>query len=139
MGQCTEVSQIIRPSGIAGLDIIDSGPLPSNPAELLDSPRMKELLEQCKTRYDSVIIDGPAMLVSDAKALAAAADGTLVVLNAASTHRGAAARILRELQSIRANVLGTVLMGVKSRKGGYFQEVYRSYLEYQQVPIRSGI
>lgn len=139
MGQCTDVSQIIRPSGIAGLDIIDSGPLPSNPAELLDSPRMKELLEQCKSRYDSIFIDGPAMLVSDAKALAAAADGTLVVFNASSTHRGAALRILRELQSIRANVLGTVLMGVKSRKGGYFQEVYRSYLEYQQVPIRSGI
>jgi len=139
MGQCTDVSQIIRSSGIAGLDIIDSGPLPSNPAELLDSPRMKELLEQSKTRYDHVLIDGPAMLVSDAKALAAGADGTLVVINASTTHRGAAMRILRELQSIRANVVGTVLMGVRSRKGGYFQEVYRSYLEYQQVPIRSGI
>ncbi len=139
MGQCTEVSQIIRPSGIAGLDIIDSGPLPSNPAELLDSPQMKELLEQCKTRYDFVLIDGPAMLVSDAKALAAAADGTLVVFNASVTHRGAAMRILRELQSIRANIVGTVLMGVRSRKGGYFQEVYRSYLEYQQVPVRSGL
>lgn len=139
MGQCTDVSQIIRPSGIAGLDIIDSGPLPSNPAELLDSPRMKELLEQSKTRYDYVLIDGPAMLVSDAKALAAAADGTLVVINASATHRGAAIRILRELQSIRANVVGTVLMGVRSRKGGYFQEVYRSYLEYQQVPIRTSM
>lgn len=139
MGQCTDSSQIIRPSGIAGLDIIDSGPLPSNPAELLDSPRMKELLEQCKTRYDYVLLDGPAMLVSDAKALAAVADGTLLVFNASSTHRGTAMRILRELQSIRANVIGTVLMGVKSRKGGYFQEVYRSYLEYQQVPVRSGI
>lgn len=93
MGQCTDISQIIRPSGIAGLDIIDSGPLPSNLAELLDSPRMKELLEQCKTHYDYVLIDGPAMLVSDAKSLPAAADGTLVVFKASATHRGAAMRI----------------------------------------------
>lgn len=138
MGQCTDISQIIRSSGIAGLDIIDSGPLPSNPAELLDSPQMKELLEQCKTRYDYVIIDGPAMLVSDAKSLSAAADGTLVVFNASATHRGAAMRILRELQSIRANIIGTVLMGVRSLKGGYFQEIYRSYLEYHQLPVRSN-
>ena len=138
MGQCTDISQIIRLSGIAGLDIIDSGPLPSNPAELLDSPRMKELLEQCKTRYDYVLIDGPAMLVSDAKSLSAAVDGTLVVFKASATHRGAAMRILRELQSIRANIVGTVLMGVRSLKGGYFQEIYRSYLEYHQLPVRSN-
>jgi capsular exopolysaccharide synthesis family protein len=138
MGQCTDISQIIRPSGIAGLDIIDSGPLPSNPAELLDSPRMKELLEQCKTHYDYVLIDGPAMLVSDAKSLSAAADGTLVVFKASATHRGAAMRILRELQSIRANIVGTVLMGVRSLKGGYFQEIYRSYLDYHQLPVRSN-
>jgi capsular exopolysaccharide synthesis family protein len=138
MGQCTDISQIIRPSGIAGLDIIDSGPLPSNPAELLDSPRMKELLEQCKTHYDYVLIDGPAMLVSDAKSLSAAADGTLVVFKASATHRGAAMRILRELQSIRANIVGMVLMGVRSLKGGYFQEIYRSYLDYHQLPVRSN-
>jgi len=38
MGQCTDISQIIRPSGIPGLFIIDSGPLPSSPAELLRQP-----------------------------------------------------------------------------------------------------
>jgi succinoglycan biosynthesis transport protein ExoP len=139
MGQCTDAMQIIRPSGIPGLDIIDSGPLPSSPAELLDSQRMKELLDLCKAKYDHVILDGPPMLVSDAKSLASAADGTIVVFNAAITHRGAAMRILRELQSIHANTIGTVLMGVKSRKGGYFQEVYRSYLEYQRVPVNPNL
>lgn len=139
MGQSADAVQIIRPSGIPGLDIIDSGPLPSNPAELLDAPRMKELLDLCKARYDHVILDGPPMLVSDAKSLASAADGTIVVFNSASTHRGAAMRILRELQSIHANTVGTVLMGIRSRKGGYFQEVYRSYLEYQRVPVHSTL
>ncbi len=136
MGQCAEEKDVIRPSGIEGLNVIDSGPLPANPAELLDGPRMQQLLERCKQLYDYVVIDGPAMLVSDAKVLAVMADATLVVINAADTHRGAAQRILRELQNVRANTLGIVLMGVKSRKGGYFREAYRSYQDYQRVQLK---
>lgn len=135
MGQCTDEQQIIRPSGIEGLFLIDGGPLPANPAELLNGDRMKTLLARCKDQFDYVLIDGPAMLVSDAKVLAANADGTIVVFNAATTHRGAAMRILRELRDINANTLGTVLMGVRTRKGGYFREVNRAYQEYQRVPM----
>jgi capsular exopolysaccharide synthesis family protein len=139
MGQCTDEKQILRPSGIEGLFLIDSGPLPANPAELLNGDRMKTLLDRCKEQFDYVIIDGPAMLVSDAKTLAAQADGTIVVFNAATTHRGAAMRILRELRDIHANPLGAVLMGVRTRKGGYFGEIYRSYQEYQRVPIQRPV
>jgi succinoglycan biosynthesis transport protein ExoP len=138
MGQCQDEKEIIRSSGIEGLDIIDSGPLPANPAELVDHPRMKQMLERTKQLYDFVIIDGPALLVSDAKVLASHTDGTLVVFNAAGTHRGMAQRILRELQNVHANTVGTVLMAVKSRKGGYFREVYRSYQEYQRVPVNQA-
>jgi capsular exopolysaccharide synthesis family protein len=136
MGQCGDEKDVIRSSGIEGLNVIDSGPLPANPAELLDSPRMQQLLERCKPLYDCIIIDGPAMLVSDAKILAAITDATLVVINAADTHRGAAQRILRELQNAHANTAGIVLMGVKSRKGGYFREAYRSYQDYQRVQLK---
>ncbi|MEN6306657.1 MAG: polysaccharide biosynthesis tyrosine autokinase [Anaerohalosphaeraceae bacterium] len=138
MGQCSDEKDIIRFSSIEGLDVVDSGPLPANPAELLDSPRMQQFLERCKQVYDYVIIDGPALLVSDAKVLASGTDGTLVVFSAAGTHRGAAQRILRELQHVHANTLGTVLMGVKSRKGGYFREAYRSYQDYQRVQIKQA-
>ena len=139
MGQCSDEKQIIRPSGIDGLFVIDSGPLPANPAELLNNSRMKTLLDHCKEQFDYVIIDGPAMLVSDAKTLASQADSTIVVFNAATTHRGAAMRILRELRDIHANTIGTVLMGVRTRKGGYFRESYRSYQEYQRVPMQQTV
>jgi succinoglycan biosynthesis transport protein ExoP len=139
MGQCENPQQIIRPGGIENLFIIDSGPLPANPAELLSSNRMKALLEHCRDQFEHVIIDGPAAMLSDSKTLAAQADGTIVVLNAQSTHRGAAIRLLRELRDVHANVIGTVLMGVKSRKGGYFQEVYRSYQEYQRVHVEQPV
>jgi Mrp family chromosome partitioning ATPase len=139
MGQCDTEDQIIRDSGIEGLYIVDSGPLPANPAELLSGRRMQALLEHCKSNFDYVIIDGPAMLVSDSKTLASLADGTIVVFNASSTRRGAAIRILRELRETHADIVGTVLMGVRSRKGGYFREYYRSYQQYQRVQIEQPV
>jgi capsular exopolysaccharide synthesis family protein len=138
MGQCADEKEIIRSSGIEGMDIIDSGPLPANPAELVGHPRMKQLLERTKQLYDYVIVDGPALLVSDGRVLASQVDGTLVVFNADTTHRGMAQRVLRELQNVHANTVGTVLMAVKIRKGGYFREVYRSYQEYQRVPVNQS-
>ncbi len=139
MGQCADVGQIVRPSGIENLYVIDSGPLPANPTELFTTERMKNLLEQCKTQFEYVVIDGPATLVSDSKTLASQVDGTIVVFNAQNTHRGAGIRILRELRETHANLLGTVLMGVKTRKGGYFREYYRSYQEYQRVHVEQPV
>ena len=128
-----EYNDIIRSSGIEGLDIIDSGLLPSNPAELLGSDRMKELLKKAGDDYDYIIIDGPPLLVSDAKTLASLVDGTLLVFNASSTRRGAAQRAMRELNEINANIIGCVLFGVRVMKGGYFQEKHRLFQEYQQA------
>lgn len=135
MGQYDSAEQVIRESDIKGLFILDSGPLPANPAELLSGRHMESLLEHCKSNFDHVIIDAPAMLVSEAKILAAQVDGTILVFNTANTHRGAAIRILREMREIHAPVIGSVLMGVKSRKGGYYREFYQSYQDYQRVHV----
>ena len=138
MGQCS-CEEVIRPSGVGGLDIIDSGPLPSNSAEILGGESMSRLLDRCGQVYDYVIIDGPPLLLSDAMTLASQVDGTIVVFNAAMTRRGAAQRALRELRNNNAEIAGAVLLGVRVRKGGYFQEVYRSYQEYQQVQIAQPV
>lgn len=125
------VEQTIRSTGLENMDIIDSGPVPAHPAELLGGNRMTELIKYVKEHYDHVIIDGPPMLVSDAKAIAAQADGTVLVFNAAITRRGTAKRVVRELREINANILGAVLVGVKVLKGGYFREMFESYRDYQ--------
>ncbi len=138
MGQCGH-EEVIRNSGIEGFDIIDSGPLPSNPAEILGNERMTQLFDVSRQLYDYIVIDGPPLLVSEAKALAVEADGTILVFNTASTRRGMAKRALRELREVDANIIGTVLLGVKSMKGGYFDEVYRSYQQYQQVQVNQPI
>ncbi len=130
----------IRPSGTEGLDIIDCGPLPSNPAELLGGARMKELLKEQRKNYDYIILDSPpALLVSDAKVLAGLADATILVFNAAATRRGTAQRTIREMREVGATIAGCVLFAARAIKGGYFGEQFRSYVEYQKVSRAAAV
>jgi len=132
MNQCG-AKEAIRSSGIGGLDVIYSGPLPANPAELLGSLRMEELLKEQRKNYDYIIVDGPpVLLVSDAKVLAGVVDATLLVFNAAATSRGAAQRTIREFKEVDAKIVGCVLFAVRAMKGGYFQEQFKSYRKYEK-------
>jgi len=122
---------VVRHTGIDCFDIIDSGPLPSNPTELLAGPRMQELLKEHRKNYEHIVIDSaPVLLVSDAKVLARIVDATILVFNAAATRRGAARRTIGELREVDAHVVGCVLFAARALKGGYFHERYRSYQEY---------
>lgn len=68
------LQDVIRKSSIPNLDLIISGPIPPNPAELLSRPALKEMFDELKTRYDVIIIDTPPIGV--------VADGYLVMPNA---------------------------------------------------------
>jgi Mrp family chromosome partitioning ATPase len=126
--------EVIRPAaGISNCDLVDSGLLPPNPAEMLGSVQMEQFIKHQSERYDYVIVDGPPeLLVGDVKSLARIVDGTILVFNAANTKRGTAQRIVAELRQVNANVLGCVLFAVCSVKGGYFKEQYKAYQEYQK-------
>jgi len=129
-----EAERIVRSSGIEGLDVISTGSMAGNPVELLDGLKMQELLKLECERYEQIIIDGPpVLLVTDAKLLGSITDGVMLVFNASSTHRGAAQRSIRELKEVNARILGGVLFGVKSMKGGYFHEQYKTFQKYQQT------
>ena len=125
-------SEVIRSSEIKGLDLVNSGSLPPNPADLLNSGRMRDFLEQQRRDYDYVIIDAaPSLVVVDARILASQVDGTIPVVHAEDTSRGEARRMISELKSgNNVNLVGVLLNGVQARKGGYFEKAYRSYYEY---------
>ena len=75
------VDEIINPTHIPFLDVILSGPIPPNPAEMIMSDGMKELIEELKTKYDYIILDTPPVgLVSDALELAQYCDVTLYIV-----------------------------------------------------------
>ncbi len=130
MEECN-YQEAIRPSAVAGLDLIDAGSPVPNPAELLASPLMKDLVESIIGEYDRIIIDSPpVLLVSDVKMLARLADATLLVFNAAMTRWGVAERTIFEFEEVGARVVGCVLFGAEAMKGGYFRQQFRAYRRY---------
>lgn len=129
-------NEAIRSTGIQGLDVIDAGPPPSSPAELLASSRMAEMIRELRRSYDYIVVDSPpVLLVSDAKILARQVDTTVLIFNAAATRRGAAQRTVRELKEVGASVVGCVLFGARALKGGYFHEQFKSYQRYQKPQL----
>jgi capsular exopolysaccharide synthesis family protein len=139
MGQCG-YHEVIRSSGFEGFDIIDSGLPPSNPAELISSPQMEQLLKHQRQSYDYIIVDGPpVLLVSGTKSLARFVDATILVFNAGATRRGTALRTIRELREVNATIAGCVLFAAKAMKGGYFREQFKSQLKYQQLQLARSI
>jgi capsular exopolysaccharide synthesis family protein len=137
-GQC-DYQAAIRTSRVAGLDLIYAGPPATNPAELLAGRRMKDLIENAAKWYDHVIIDSPpVLLVSDVKVLAGLVDATLLVFNAAATHRGAAQRTICELQDVGARLVGCVLFDVQALKGGYFRRQFKAYRNYLKPQLAAN-
>jgi len=137
-GEC-DYHEAIQSGGTDGLDLICAGPPTANPAELLASQRMKELIESVAHNYDRVIIDSPpVLLVSDVKILAKLVSATVIVFNAAVTRRGAAERTICELQDVGANVVGCVLFGAEAMKGGYFRQQFKAYRRYLKAQLAAS-
>jgi non-specific protein-tyrosine kinase len=116
----------LQPAQVEGLVVLPAGELPPNPAELLGSRRMRELLELLKGHVDVVVIDSPPVLpVTDAAVLAQGVDGVLLVVDAGQTRRGAAKRAVESLRQVGANLVGVVLNAVPTHRGDYYYEYYR--------------
>lgn len=110
---------ITVPSVIDNLSVITSGPVPPNPAELLNSNRMKNFLQSVQAEYDLVILDVPPLLsVTDTQILAANVDGVVLVVRQGIAQRAAVKRAKELLTMVNANLLGYVLNDV-AKKNGY--------------------
>ena len=105
----SDAGSIIHHTRMATLDVIASGPVPPNPAELLASSRMTNLIAELRQRYDLVIFDVPPFLmVTDAQVLMSKMDGVAVVVSGRQTTRGALQRTADMLKLADAPVLGFI-------------------------------
>ncbi len=109
---------VVQPSAVAGLDILGVGAVPPNPAELLMSPRLVEVLDEARGAYDVVLIDSsPLLAVTDPTILGAVTDSILLVARLGSTSQKDARRSVAMLQDLGIPVLGLVINGfVQSRR-----------------------
>ncbi|MEG1003848.1 CpsD/CapB family tyrosine-protein kinase [Clostridium sp.] len=106
------------------LDVLTSGENPPNPADVVNSRMMEELLELLKSTYDHIIIDTPPVrAVTDGQILAGKCDGTLLVIKAEKTKSDSIIQGYKELEKVKANVLGSVLNGASTnRREAYYYE-----------------
>ncbi|WP_312478316.1 GumC family protein [Stutzerimonas nitrititolerans] len=116
---------------VGNVDMISAGTVPSNPLELLSSPRFAKLLEAVKGRYDRIIIDSPpSQAVSDAAVLSILADAVIYVIKSESTLIPHAQKGVAQLLQSNAPVAGVVLNHVdveKAKRNGQFRGYYDHY------------
>jgi polysaccharide biosynthesis transport protein len=104
-----------------GLVRLASGPLPPNPSELLESERMRWVIQELESRFDVVIIDSPALVtVSDALSLVPAVSGVLVVGGIGHTKRNAALGLRKQLTLLGGRPLGVVGNFWSAAGDGYY-------------------
>jgi polysaccharide biosynthesis transport protein len=128
LGNLEQVEKMFKPTAIPNLHLLPSGPLPPNPAELLGSKRMQELLESLKQKADIVVIDSPPVtVISDAAVLASRVDGVLIVFRVGRTRGDTARNALSALSQVHARVLGAVLNGTGAGSQDYY---YRYRTDY---------
>jgi len=112
---------------ISNLAAIPTGPIPPNPADLLSSRRLRELIVELRSRYKFVVIDSPPiMAATDAVILSVLVDGVLLVVRSGETPKEAFTRTRDLLAGVKCRMLGVVLNAVDSTSPDYYYS-YRYY------------
>lgn len=96
------------------LAFMAAGSVAENPAELLGSEKMKQLLAEMKTRFDLIMIDTPPIIaVTDSGIVGAMADGVLMIIQAGRTQRGVVQRATELLEQSHSKIIGHVLTNIE--------------------------
>ena len=122
------LQEAIVPSTIVPeLFLLPAGTPPPNPAELLASTKMKDVLEELRKHYDHIIIDSPPTLsVTDAVVMSTAADAVVLVIRSGHTTRPALRRARDILRQVNARVCGVLVNAVNLNSPDYYY-----HYEYQ--------
>jgi capsular exopolysaccharide synthesis family protein len=120
--------EVAKPTMVANLWSIPTGPLPPNPADVLQSERFRKFIGDLADRFDRVIIDSPPLVaVTDSAIISRLVDGTVFVVRAFKTGRHLGAQGLRALRDVEAPILGAVLNAVNVDHHEYKYYYYYYY------------
>jgi succinoglycan biosynthesis transport protein ExoP len=129
-----EIEPLIQTLPIPNLSVLPCGAIPPNPAELISSDRMKDLIRRLSERYDHIIIDSPPLInVTDPVIMSTMVDGVMLVVHGAKSTRYMVQRARQELLSVGAKIFGVVLNNIDLKGQGYNDYYYyRYYTNYEQ-------
>lgn len=125
------IKELIKPTEIDNLYLINSGPIPPNPAELLNSDKMSNFIEILKQSFDYLLLDTPPILaVSDALVLSTKVDGMILIVWGEKTSREALIRAKEKLDMANVKTLGAIINNLKIRKHDYYYKLDYYYKYY---------
>jgi capsular exopolysaccharide synthesis family protein len=108
-------------TSVKDLWLLPAGQLPPNPADLIGSPRMNDIIGLLKARANYVLFDVPPVLAAtDAALLSAKLDGIVLVMQAGHTRRDHAARAKQALERVHARIIGSVLTNAPRENMGKY-------------------
>lgn len=129
------LDEALQDTGVRNLRVLTAGPLPPNPAEILNSQAMRQIHATLRERADVVIYDTPPCLATaDAQVVSAEVDGVLYVAQFGETHKSAMRRAAELLHQAHARILGVVFnkIDISGKRDDYYYGYYRYYNYYQQ-------
>ena len=114
------VDKCIQKTELENLYVLTAGSTPPNPAEILSSEKMKNLIEDLKNIYDYIFIDTPPIgLVTDAGVLSSFTDGVVLVVKSESVEKKYLEETKKKLDAVDARILGAILNSYKSEQKDY--------------------
>lgn len=124
--------ECILPTNIPNLFALTSGPVPPNPAELLGSKKMKNLISTLGESFDIILIDAPPVIaVTDAQILSTISQGVLLIASYGSTEKQGLIKAKELLDKVGAKILGVVINKVPEKAESYYYGKY--YGTYYQA------
>ena len=130
-----EMEDVMAAPGLDNLHIIEAGPIPANPSELLSTQAMTDFLRAVAAEYDIVLVDTPPILpVTDSAIVSGKADGVLLVYQAGKVGRLVLKRAKTHLESARAQVWGVVLNDLQTEVSGYTYTHYYTHYYGEETP-----
>lgn len=134
VGEST-IDDVVQDTHVEGLRLVASGPLPPNPAEMLDSAAMQRLIDELANHADVVIFDSPpAIVLTDAVILSSKIDRTILVAEAGQVTREAFGEAIRLITNARGNILGVILNKLRLSASDYYYYYY--YYDYSRETPR---
>ena len=111
------LSKYINETAVKNINLITSGIVPPNPAELLTLPKFQELLKDAKVFFDIIIIDSTEVLdKKEALLIAKEVNSTLIVVSQKKSNLKKLEQAKKEIQNVGGNILGVILNEVKVKR-----------------------
>ncbi len=135
IGEMSLEEVVIEVDRVPGLYVMPTGPLPPNPADLLGSDRMVEIIAEATRFADIVIFDSPpAIVLTDAVVLSSKIDRTILVAECDHVNRTAFIEMIRLIRNARGNILGAILNKMRLSTADYYYYYY--YYDYaKETPV----